>query len=402
MTDRRPAAQLSLLALSQLLAMTLWFSATAVLPSLIDAWDLSASGAAWMTAAVQLGFVIGALASAFFNLPDVVPPRWMVAAACVLGAVCNLLLAHTVSSAGPAIALRFLTGVCLAGVYPPGMKIAAGHVSGRGRGLAIGVLVGALTLGSATPHLVVGLGGDAGLPHRVVMTASSIMAVVGGLIVITLVRDGPFAPKPAPFDPRQAARVVRDRPLLLANLGYFGHMWELYAMWTWLALFLTAATADPTTARLGAFAIIGVAGSIGAIVAGRIADRVGRTTVTISAMTISAACCLLSPWAFTAPTALLIAFGIVWGASIVADSAQFSAAATELAEPSYMGTALTLQTSIGFALTLIPIWGLPYLASEVGWRWVFVFLAPGPILGSLAMLALRRHPAAGKLAAGKR
>ena len=382
--------------------MTLWFSATAVLPSLREAWHLSDTGAAWMTASVQLGFVVGALGAAVFSLPDVVPPRRMVWVSSMLGACANLLLAWVVHSAGPAIALRFATGVCLAGVYPPGMKIAAGHVSGSGRGVAIGVLVGALTLGSATPHLVAGLGGQTGLDYRTVLTISSALAILAALVVGGLVTDGPYAPKPVPFDPRQAAAVLRNRPVMLANMGYFGHMWELYAMWTWLAIYLTAALESASQARLAAFAIIGVAGSIGAAVAGRIADRIGRTTVTIAAMSISGACCLISPWAYLAPGVVLIAFGLVWGASIVADSAQFSAAVTELAEPGYMGTALTLQTSIGFALTLIPIWGLPYLADEVGWRFAFVALAPGPALGCIAMVALRRHPDARKLAAGNR
>jgi MFS family permease len=393
-----------LLAVAELLAMTLWFSATAVLPALEQQWGLSASGAAWLTAAVQLGFVAGALGSAVLNLPDVLPPRRMLWLSATAGAVANLLLALAVDGIAPALVLRFLTGVCLAGVYPPGMKIAAGHVSGSGRGLAIGVLVGALTLGSATPHLVAGLFGGADLPYRAILTLSSLFAVVGALTVGVFVTDGPYAPRPAPFDPRQIGRVVRDRALLLANLGYFGHMWELYAMWTWLAVFLAAAltAADPGAPRLAAFVIIGLAGSAGCVAAGWVADRVGRTTVTITAMAISGACCIASAWLYAAPAWALMAFGLVWGASVVADSAQFSASVTELSEPAYMGTALTLQTSIGFALTLVTIWGLPLLAQHVGWRFVFIALAPGPILGCWAMAALRRRPEARRLAAGRR
>jgi MFS family permease len=196
--------------------------------------------------------------------------------------------------------------------------------------------------------------------------------------------------------------VLRDRAVLLANFGYFGHMWELYAMWTWLAMFLTAALGQPSGARMAAFAIIGVAGCAGAVAGGLLADRVGRTTITIAAMAISGACCALSPWVYPAPGPVLLGFGIVWGAAIIADSAQFSAAVTELSDPSYIGTALTLQTSLGFALTLVPIWTLPYLAAEVGWRFAFVALAPGPALGCLAMAALRRRPEAVRLAAGRR
>jgi len=400
--NHRPGQQLAFIAVSQLFAMTLWFSATAVLPQLREAWHLSTTSAAWITAAVQLGFVTGALGSALLNLPDVVPPRRMVCIASALGAALNLLLAWGVSSAGPAIALRFATGVCLAGVYPPSMKIAAGHMTSGSRGFAIGVLVGALTLGSATPHLVAGLFGGARISHSAVMSVSSSFALVGAIIIARFVSDGPHGARPAAFDPRQAGRVLRDRALLLVNLGYFGHMWELYAMWTWLALFLTAALGQAADARLAAFAIIGVAGCAGAVGGGLLADRVGRTTVTIAAMAISAACCVASPWAYLAPAPLLLVFGLVWGAAVIADSAQFSAAITELSDPSYMGTALTLQTSLGFALTLVPIWSLPYLASAGGWRFAFLALAPGPALGCIAMAALRRRPEALRLAAGRR
>ena len=402
---RQPAVRaLLLLAIAELLAMTLWFSATAVMPALVAAWALSPTGAAWLTAAVQAGFVVGALGSAVFNLPDVLPPRRMFALAAVAGALVNLLLAWVADGIGAALVLRFLTGVALAGVYPPGMKIAAGHVSGRGRGLAIGALVGSLTLGSATPHLVAGLLDARGLSHVAVLTVSSALALVGALIVATLVTDGPYAPGRAPFDPRQLGRVLRDRAVLLANLGYFGHMWELYAVWTWLAVFLAEALppGDPGAPRLAAFAIIGVAGAAGAFAGGWLADRIGRTTVTIAAMAISGACCLASAWAYGGPAWLLVAFGLVWGASVIADSAQFSASVTELSEPAYMGTALTLQTSLGFALTLVTIWGLPLLAQHVGWRYAFLVLAPGPFLGCWAMAALRRRPEALRLAAGRR
>jgi predicted MFS family arabinose efflux permease len=284
------------------------------------------------------------------------------------------------------------------------MKIAAGHVSGAARGLAIGVLVGALTLGSATPHLIAGMLHGAALPHRAVLTVASALALIGAVIVARWVTDGPYAPPSAPFDPSQIGRVLSNRPVLLANLGYFGHMWELYAMWAWLAIFLASAlgAADPALPRIGAFLMIGVAGGAGAVLGGLLADRLGRTTVTIGAMAVSGACCVLSAWTYAAPLWVLTLFGLVWGASVIADSAQFSASVSELAEPAYMGTALTLQTSLGFALTLVTIWGLPVLAGEVGWRFAFIALAPGPFLGCWAMLALRRRPESLRLAAGRR
>ncbi len=400
----RPVLALALLALAELGAVSLWFSATAVLPALRAAWDLSPTGAAWLTAAVQAGFVVGALASALLSLPDAIPPRRLMACCALAGAAANLWLAWGVSSLAPALVLRFLTGVCLAGVYPPAMKVAAGHVEGRRRGLAIGSLVGALTLGSGAPHLVAGLLEGAELPYRLVLTVSSVAAALAALVIVTLVTDGPYAAPTVPFDLRQVGSVLRNPAVVLADLGYFGHMWELYAVWTWLAIFLAAAlgSGDAATPRLLAFACIGVAGGLACVAAGWLADRIGRTTVTIGAMAISGACCLASPWAYARPAWILLAFGLVWGASVVADSAQFSAAVSELADPAYMGTALTLQTSLGFALTLVTIWGLPLIAEVTGWRWAFLALAPGPALGCWAMAALRRRPEAVKLAAGRR
>lgn len=386
--------------------MTLWFSATAVLPALEDAWELGPTGAAWLTAAVQLGFVVGALTSAVFNLPDLLPPRRLVAASAVLGAAANLALALCVTSLGPALALRFLTGVCLAGVYPPGMKIAAGHVTGRSRGLAIGVLVGALTIGSATPHLVAGILDGSSLSFELVLSISSALALVGAILMVTAVGDGPHAPPPVPFDVHQIGRVLRNRSVLLANAGYCGHMWELYAMWTWLVTFLMASSdgAHERAARVFAFAAIGVAGAFGAAAGGWLADRAGRTRVTVIAMAISGTCCLASPALYGAPWLLLVPFGLVWGACAVADSAQFSAAVTELTETDYVGTALTLQTSLGFALTMVTIQGLPLLAEidGVGWQYAFVALAPGPFLGCIAMARLRRRPDAARMAGGRR
>ena len=406
----RPATQILWLAVAELLAMTLWFSATATLPALSQEWGLDATGKAWLTAAVQLGFVAGALASAWLNLPDVFSPRRLFFVCALLGAAANLGVAWLVTSLAPALVLRFATGLFLAGVYPPGMKIAASHVPSSARGLAIGVLVGALTLGSAAPQLVAGLPAD--LSYEWVLTVSSVCAVLGAFVVVLFVTDGPHAAPAAPFDPSQIGRVLQNRGVFLTNLGYCGHMWELYAVWTWLFHFVSASLGAGAHAELAeaehsarwiAFFAIGVAGFIGAVAGGLLADRAGRTIVTAVAMAISGACCLLSPFAFDAALPVLVVFGLIWGASVIADSAQFSAAVTELSQPAYVGTALALQTAIGFALTLVTIWGLPILVDWLGgWEYAFVVLAPGPLLGCWAMLALRRLPEATKLAGGRR
>jgi MFS family permease len=400
---RRQRQALLLLAAGELLAMALWFSASAVAPELSVAWKLSPTQAAWLTNSVQLGFVAGALLSAVLTLSDVLSPRRLVAGSAFLGALLTASIAAFADSAPVAIALRFLTGMTLAGVYPPGMKIMAGWFRER-RGLAIGVLVGALTVGSAAPHLFRVLGGIG--DWRLVLYVASVSAALGAVFVLG-VRDGPYQAPSAHFDPRAIGRILRDRGVFLANAGYFGHMWELYAVWTWIAAFLVASFAidaaswsTPEAAGLLAFGTIAI-GGLGAWLAGSAADRWGRTLVTSLSMIVSGACCLTAGLLFGGSATLLIPFCLVWGFAIVADSAQFSACVTELAEESYVGTALTLQTAIGFLLTTVTIQLVPVWVTEVGWRWAMAPLALGPALGTVAMLRLRALPDARKLAGGR-
>jgi MFS family permease len=398
MTDRRLARRMLIwIALAEFLAMTLWFSATAVTPALVSAFTMTPGEAAWLTMAVQAGFVAGTLVTAIFNLPDVINARHLFALGCVIGAAANAGVTGSSTAAG-AIALRLITGVALAWVYPPGMKIVAGWFERR-RGTALGVLIGALTIGSAFPHLLAAL--SAGLPWRTVVLATSVLALAGGAVVTWLVRDGPYVAVNAPFDPRAALKVLTNRGTRLATFGYLGHMWELYAVWTWMATFAAAslqAYAAAHGAHVGAgsgslAAFVAIAsGAFGAAAAGVLADRLGKARVAAWAMLISAACCVLAGFAFGAPPVWLYALIVVWGIAVVADSAQFSALVAEYSPRDHVGTALTLQTCAGFILTMVSIRLLPIAARSVGWQWSFVVLVPGPLLGVLAMRALRRAP----------
>ncbi len=369
--------------------MALWFGVSAVAPQIASEWRLTESTAAWLTLAVQLGFVAGTLLSALLNLPDVIRVRHLFAICAVLGALANLVLAAAVTSVTVAIALRFLTGVCLAGVYPPGMKIIATWFK-TGRGFALGVLVGALTLGKASPYLVNAFGSG---NWRVNASLASLFAVAAAVIVALFVKDGPYALPNQPFDLSQFVKVFSNRGVRLANLGYFGHMWELYAMWTWAPVMIRASVAasgdSPRFAEAASFAVIG-AGALGCVVAGRVADRIGRPIVASTAMLGSGLCCIAIGFLFGKAPLALLAVAIVWGATVVADSAQFSACVTEFADPRYLGTALTLQTCIGFLITTVSIRMMPWLVGRVGWEWAFAFLAPGPFLGIVAMMRLRR------------
>ena len=366
--------------------MSLWFSATAAAPSIASEFQLQPGTMAWLTMAVQGGFVVGTLVTAVTNLADAVNARRLFAMGCLAGAAANAGITLAPSTA-IIIFLRFCTGASLAWVYPPGMKIAAGWFLER-RGTALGVVVGAVGLGSALPHLLASVG--ASFPWRAVILTSSALALAGAAVVSTAVSDGPHVSASAPFD-RHALRVVlASRGTRLAMLGYFGHMWELYARWTWIATFATVSlAAGPRIGSMMAFVAI-ASGAVGCVLAGRWADVFGKAAIAGAAMMASAACVLLSPLFFGAPLALLLVLVVVWGFTIVADSAQFSALVADHTARTHVGTALTLQTSAGFLLTMVSIWLVPPVSAMAGWRWAFLFLAPGPLLGALAMRRLRK------------
>lgn len=380
---------LLLISVSQLFALALWFSATSVAGQLVVEWDLSESGRAGLTLAVQIGFVVGALVLAVLNVADIIPSRRLFLISAVVGAAANAaLLMVGPANTWLAFVMRFATGAALAGVYPAGLKVMSGWFQ-RGRGLALGVLVGAVTIGSASPHLISGLGVD----WRGVIVASSALALIAGGIM-TRISDGPSEVPLQRFRWSQTLDVVRNEGVRLATYGYLGHMWELYGMWTWIGVFLLASSRAGEVSYgsipVLTFLVIG-SGGIASVWAGSLADRLGRARVAGVAMAVSGVCALATPLIFGATAWVVVPVLLIWGMSVVADSAQFSALVTETAQDEIRGTALTLQTSIGFLLTLVTIRAVPLIAESLTWRWAFPVLALGPVFGVMAMRRLGRR-----------
>jgi MFS family permease len=395
-------AVLLVLTVAQFFALTLWFNATAVIPQLIPYYDLSQNDIDLLSMTVTVGFVVGCMISSLFNLPDVIKTKNIFTFSALAGGLSNAVSSFSTSFSG-VVVCRFLTGIFLAGVYPTGMKLAVTWFR-EGRGYAVGLIIAALTAGSGLPYLF-------NLTYfpdwRIIMNVSTVLAVIGGLLVWIFIAEGPYDAGVARFDPGNIGQIVRNKALRLASYGYFGHMWELYAMWVWIPSFLRDSYlhshpgSDPTSFfSMGTFLVF-IGGAIATSFGGKIADAYGRTTFNIIMLALSGVSSLMIGLFFDKPIiALLIA--VFWGMTVIPDSPQYSSMIAELVEPAYVGTALTLQTAVGFLLTIFSIKILPIFVKVVGWSYGFTILALGPVIGIISMVRLRELPDSEKIAMGKK
>ena len=381
----RPAHILPVIVASQFAGTSLWFAGNAVLGDLQREWGLAPEALGYVTSAVQLGFISGTLVFAFLAVADRYSPRLVFFLCSLAGATANLGVLAADGGLAPLLICRFATGFFLAGIYPVGMKIAAGWYR-TGLGNALGFLVGALVLGTAFPHLLKGLGQS--WPWQSVLTGVSLIAMSGGLLMFLLVPDGPNLAKGAKFDPRALAAIFAVKDFRASAFGYFGHMWELYAFWAFVPVVL-AARAPEFNMPLWSFIVIAI-GALGCIGGGLLSLRAGSARIAHIQLATSGACCLASPLLLLAPPAMVIAFLVFWGIAVVGDSPQFSALNAANAPRASVGSALTIANCIGFAITIGSIQLLNVAAGMLPVEYLFLLLAPGPALGLLALRPLLR------------
>ncbi len=397
---------LIIMSISELMVMSLWFSASAIAPELAGIWGISGIGTLIVTLMVQFGFVAGALISASLGLADKINPRKLFAFSATMGSLFTVMFVFLYHYFFIEMILMLLTGIMMAGIYPVAVLIVSIWFPAR-RGLALGIVIAGLTLGSALPHIILDL------PFirewEALLEFSSLLSLLGGAMVFLILHDNKKYVNAPKFKLDTIKLIIRNKPVMLANYGYFGHQWELYAMWTWIPVFILSSFSFYYTgsellfmAGIISFSIIGLSGVIGSILGGLISDRIGRTLSTSIYLGISGTSAVLIGLTYGVMPYITVIVGIIWGITVIADSAQFSTAVTELSSDKIRGSALTFQMALGFLITVGSIYAIDILRTTVGWHWAFSFLSIGPLLGIISMMRLRYKNESSLMCNGKK
>lgn len=371
---------LPIIVICQFAGGSIWFSGNTIVMELINTWGLNPHSISYITSAVQFGFIVGSLSFAYFSIADRFTGKYVFCTCAILGSLCNIAIIFTPEKLFYLILLRALTGFFLAGIYPIGMKIAS-DIYKTGLGKAMGLLVGALALGTAFPHIL--KASEMHIPWQTILITTSCMACLSGLIMFAAVpkevKTGSYK-----FDPRTFFRLLKIKNVRAASFGYFGHMWELYTLWAFTPIFLLAYNevhaGSNINIPLWSFIVIG-SGFIGGSVGGLISIKKGSAWVASAQLSISGMCCLLSPIFFFLPVELLYFFMVIWGICAAGDSPQYSSIIAQESKPDQKGSALTLVNSIGFFITILSIQLTDYLINYINIQYIFWILLPGPLLG---------------------
>ena len=377
---------LPIIVISQFACTSLWFASNGVMANLVQTFKLNPNAVGSLTSAIQFGFIIGTLTFAILTIADRFPPSRVFFICAFIGALINLGMIWNGNTLLSLLFLRFLTGLCLAGIYPVGMKIAADHFK-KGLGLSLGFLVGALVLGTAFPHLLNSI-----IPQNLwknVIIATSSSAALGGLIMLLFVPNGPYRQSAQRLELNAFFKVFQVPKFKAAAFGYFGHMWELYAFWAFVPIILSSYKSMHPNLILNipywSFLIIGT-GGIACVLGGYLSKLYGEKRIATIALFSSGLCCLISPIILSiSSTVFLLSFLLFWGMVVIADSPLFSTLVAHNAQPKLKGTALTIVNCVGFAITIVSILILTLLSEYMDWKYLFIILAPGPILGLIAL-----------------